>query len=140
MKKYLSFFRIRLANGLQYRAAAYAGVVTQFVWGFMTLLMFRAFYMNGQNSFPMSFPELSSYLWLQQAFLALFMAWYFDNDIFNAVTSGNVAYELCRPIDIYSMWFTKNMAIRISRVSHGRYEGQSFKDLLKAGRACFFWM
>lgn len=30
MKKYLSFFRMRLINGLQYRAAAFAGVLTQF--------------------------------------------------------------------------------------------------------------
>lgn len=115
MKKYLSFFKIRLINGLQYRAAAWAGVVTQFAWGGMTLLMFWAFYQNGQNSFPMTFAELSSYIWLQQAFLALFMSWYFDNDIFNAVTSGNIAYELCRPVDIYTMWFTKNMAVRMSR-------------------------
>ena len=101
MRKYLSFFKIRLKNGLQYRAAAFAGIATQFAWGGMTLLMFWAFYQNGQNSFPMTFPKLSSYIWLQQAFLALFMAWYFDNDIFNAITSGNIAYELCRPVDIY---------------------------------------
>lgn len=30
MKKYLSFFRMRFLMGLQYRAAAAAGVVTQF--------------------------------------------------------------------------------------------------------------
>ena len=35
MKKYLSFFRMRFLMGLQYRAAAAAGVVTQFTWGFM---------------------------------------------------------------------------------------------------------
>jgi ABC-2 type transport system permease protein len=115
MKHYLSFFRIRLINGLQYRAAAYAGIVTQFAWGGMTLLMFHAFYQSGQNSFPMTFSALSSYLWLQQAFLALFMAWYFDQDIFNAISSGNIAYELCRPVDLYVMWFLKNMAVRLSR-------------------------
>jgi len=115
MKKYLSFFRIRLINGLQYRAAAWAGVVTQFTWGGLTLLMFWAFYQNGQNIFPMTFSELSSYIWLQQALLALYMAWYFDNDIFDTITSGNISYELCRPVDIYTMWFTKNMAVRLSR-------------------------
>jgi len=115
MKKYLSFFRIRFINGLQYRAAAYAGVATQFAWGGMNILLFRAFYQNGQSSYPMAFSALSSYIWLQQAFLALFMAWYFDNEIFDSITSGNIAYELCRPTNIYAMWFTKNMATRLSR-------------------------
>ncbi|AGI39710.1 hypothetical protein Clst_1656 [Thermoclostridium stercorarium subsp. stercorarium DSM 8532] len=35
MKKYISFFRIRFINGLQYRSAAYAGIMTQFAWGSM---------------------------------------------------------------------------------------------------------
>lgn len=116
MKKYLSFFRIRFSNGIQYRAAAFAGVLTQFAWGFMSLLMYWAFYKTGKSSFPMTFEQLSSYIWLQQAFMTLFMAWFFENDIFNAITSGNVAYELCRPIDIYSMWFIRNVANRLSKV------------------------
>ena len=115
MKKYLSFFRIRLINGLQYRAAAYAGIATQFAWGGLTMLMYWAFYQNNENLFPMKFSSLSSYIWLQQASIALFMAWFFDNDIFNSITSGDIAYELCRPVDLYAMWFVKNMAIRISR-------------------------
>ena len=43
MKKYLSFFRMRFLMGLQYRAAAAAGVVTQFTWGFMELLVDKKF-------------------------------------------------------------------------------------------------
>ena len=115
MRKYISFFRIRFTNGLQYRAAAYAGIATQFAWGFMTLLMFWAFYRSGKNAFPMSFEQLSSYIWLQQAFLALFMAWLFENEIFSAITSGNIAYELCRPINVYDMWFVRNVSNRLSK-------------------------
>jgi ABC-2 type transport system permease protein len=115
MREYLSFFKIRFSIGLQYRAAAWAGMATQFAWGGMTILLFRAFYQSSQNALPMTMSELSSYIWLQQAFLALYMVWYFDNDIFGSIMSGNIAYELCRPIDIYAMWFTKNMAVRISR-------------------------
>lgn len=116
MKKYLSLFKIRLINGLQYRAAAYAGMATQFFWGGMTLLMFWAFYKNGANEFPMTFPQLSNYIWMQQAFLMLYAAWSFENDIFDSITGGNIAYELCRPIDLYSMWFIINIAARVARV------------------------
>lgn len=115
MKKYLSFFRIRFIAGLQYRTAAWAGMATQFAWGGMTILMFWAFYQNGENRFPMTFPELSSYIWMQQAFLAMFMAWFFDPEILESIQSGNIAYELCRPCDLYTMWFVKNMAIRLAR-------------------------
>lgn len=117
MKKYLSFFRIRFIAGLQYRAAAWAGVSTQFAWGGMNILMFWAFYQSGRDSFPMAFSQLSSYIWLQQALLALFMPWFFDNEILESIASGGIAYELCRPLDLYAMWFTKNMAIRLSRVA-----------------------
>lgn len=68
MKKYLSFFRIRFLHGLQYRTAAVSGMVTQFVWGAMEILLFRAFYQADSSSFPMTFQALSTYVWLQQAF------------------------------------------------------------------------
>ncbi len=115
MRKYISFFRMRFINGLQYRTAAYAGIATQFAWGFMEILMFRAFYTANPQAFPMEFSQLSSYIWLQQALLALFMTWFLENDIFSAITSGNVAYELVRPMNLYRMWFVKSLASRLSK-------------------------
>lgn len=115
MKKYLSFFRVRFLTGLQYRAAAAAGIATQFAWGFLSLLLYSAFYRAGYKDFPLPFESLSAYIWLQQAFLALFMIWFWDNDILEAVETGAVAYELCRPIDVYGMWYAKTAASRLSR-------------------------
>ena len=115
MRACFSFFRIRFLAGLQYRSAAWAGIATQFVWGGMTLLLYAAFYKTGADAFPMIFPALASYIWLQQALLALFMTWYFDGEILDAVVTGAVAYELCRPADLYAMWFAKGLAVRTSR-------------------------
>jgi ABC-2 type transport system permease protein len=42
-QKYKSFFRMRFIAGLQYRAAAAAGIATQFAWGIMGLQMYKAF-------------------------------------------------------------------------------------------------
>lgn len=116
MKKYLSFFRLRFTMGLQYRAAALAGIATQFAWGFMSILMFRAFYRADAAAFPMSFSAMVSYIWLQQAFLTIFGAWMMENEIFDAIASGNIAYELCRPVNIYNMWYARSVAYRLSRV------------------------
>lgn len=117
MKKYLFFFRIRFITGLQYRAAAFAGIVTQFAWGFLSILTYRAFYRTDAASFPMSLSATVSYLWLQQAFLSFFAVWMMENDIFDTIVSGNISYELCRPVDLYGMWYTKSAAMRLSRAA-----------------------
>ena len=116
IRKYLSFFRIRFTAGLQYRAAALAGVATQFFWGIMEIRMFTAFYRTDPSAFPMGMDAVSSYIWLQQATLTMFMMWIFDTSIFGEIKSGGVAVSLCRPCDIYSMWFAQNVSMRLSRV------------------------
>ncbi len=115
MKKYLSFFRLRFTMGLQYRAAAWAGIATQFTWGFMEIMIFRAFYQTDASAFPMTFSATASYIWMQQAFLAFFATWMFENEIFDSILNGNIVYELCRPINIYNMWFSRSIANRLSR-------------------------
>lgn len=115
IKQYFSFFRMRFIAGLQYRTAAIAGISTQFAWGGLGILMYKAFYEVNPAAFPMTFQELSSYLWLQQAFLAFFTVWIFENEIFQTITEGGIAYELCRPSDIYTMWFFRSMANRLSK-------------------------
>lgn len=115
MKKYLSFFRLRFLMGMQYRAAAAAGIVTQFVWGFMECFVFRAFYETNPAAFPMEFSAMVSYIWLQQAFMAIFAAWMMDNEMFDMIIDGNIVYELCRPVSLYQMWYARNAATRVSR-------------------------
>ncbi len=115
MKKYLSFFRMKFMAGIQYRVAALAGIITQYAWGGMEILIYRCFYLENQATFPMEMQALSSYIWLQQGFLALFSVGMFENDIFQSITKGDVAYELCRPCDLYFMWFFRNVGTRLSR-------------------------
>ena len=115
LKKYFSFFKLRFSMGLQYRTAAFAGIATQFAWGFMEICVFHAFNSSDPAAFPMEFEQLATYIWMQQAFLALFMTWFMENEIFDSVMDGNICYELCRPIDIYDMWFARSVANRTSR-------------------------
>ncbi len=115
MKKYFSFFRLRLVTGLQYRTAALAGMVTQFFWGFMEIAVFHAFYKADPAAYPMTMEATAAYVWLQQALLAFFGAWMFEGEIFATISSGNLAYELCRPVRIYNMWFARSVASRLSK-------------------------
>ena len=115
LKPYLALFRIRFTNTLQYRAAALAGMTTQFAWGFMYILAFAAFYRSNPYNFPMEFSHTVSYIWLQQAFIALFFMWFYDNNIIESIETGSIAYELVRPMDLYSRWFTITAATRLAR-------------------------
>ncbi len=114
MKKYISFFRLRFTMGLQYRVAAWAGVFTQFFWGAMLILSFKAFYESDPTVFPMSFQATCSYFWLQQALLGLISVGSMDGEFFQVISSGDVAYELCRPVDVYGMWFSRSAASRLA--------------------------
>ncbi len=115
MKKYLTFFSMRLRCGLQYRTAALAGIATQFCWGFMYIMLYHAFRRSDPAAYPMSPDETATYIWLQQAFLTLFASWSFENDLIAKIKDGSVAYELCRPVPLYPMWFCKCMATRCAR-------------------------
>jgi ABC-2 type transport system permease protein len=112
---YLAIFRIRFIGALQYRAAAAAGMATQFAWGFMEIFAFAAFYRADPAAFPMEFSQTVSYIWMQQAFLALFMMWFWENDIAASITEGSIAYEMVRPVDLYSRWFCQAAANRLAR-------------------------
>lgn len=114
MKAYISVLKLRLMNGMQYRVAAFAGVATQFFWGFIYIMIFEAFFDQALHTQPISLKELIAYLWLQQAFLTFIMLWFRDNELFDLITNGNIAYELCRPCGIYGFWFSKLLAQRLS--------------------------
>ncbi|MCL2078314.1 MAG: ABC-2 family transporter protein [Oscillospiraceae bacterium] len=117
MKKYFAVFRIRFINALQYRAAALAGMATQFAWGFMEIFAFAAFYRANPDAFPMEFSQTVSYIWMQQAFLALFMMWFWEHDIAASITEGGIAYEMVRPVDLYGRWFCQASANRLARTA-----------------------
>ena len=117
LKKYISLFRLRCVTGLQYRAAALAGISTQFAWGFLIIFAYHAFYRSDPTAFPMTLQATVNYTWIQQAFLAMFASWVLDGDILEEITSGSISYSLCRPVDLYAMWYTKSLSGRISKVA-----------------------
>ena len=112
MKAYLSLFRIRFYVLLQYRAAAFAGFFTQFFFGFVRVMVFQAFYQSSTQQQPMSFTQAATYTWLIQATFRM-MPWNSDTEVIGQIRSGNVAYELCRPMNLYGNWYCRLMAMRI---------------------------
>ncbi len=117
MRTYISYFKLKFITGLQYRAAALAGISTQIFFGFVYISVYIACYESNSKNLPMPLNELVSYLWLCQAFFALIYLWYKDKEIINLIKTGNIAYELTRPQDLYFMWASKILGDRLSRVT-----------------------
>lgn len=115
MRKYFAFFHMRLLSGLQYRTAAFAGMATQAVWGILEVMLYRAFYLTAPELLPMDMQALSNYIWMQQALFGLWNVYAWEQELFQSVQSGEIAYELVRPTDIYGMWFARGVGLRLSR-------------------------
>lgn len=117
MRKYYSFFRVRFATGLQYRMASVTALTTQFVWGLMECLAYKALLESDAVAFPMEYSAVVSYIWLKEAFLVLFNTWAADGDLFNMIVDGGIAYEMCRPVSLYAMWFSRTVGGRVATVA-----------------------
>lgn len=112
MPAYLSIMNARLRTLLQYRAAAVAGFGTQLFWGLIRVMVFTAFYESSSAPPPISLPDMITYLWLVQAMFALTM-WNVDQDVRTMIQTGTVAYEMLRPLDVYTLWYSRAVAGRI---------------------------
>jgi ABC-2 type transport system permease protein len=115
LRPYLTVFAARLQQTLQYRAAAFAGFITQCWFGIMRILIFVAFYAGSAAHAPMSLANAVTYTWLGQAFLA-FLPWGADPDVAEMVRNGAVAYERVRPVDTYAWWYMRALAWSVARV------------------------
>ena len=73
MKEKFAYFKIRFNEQIQYRASAIAGIMTQFAFGAMYLMIYSTFMKNGNTD--MTIPQMATYVWLGQAFLEMLQTW-----------------------------------------------------------------
>lgn len=111
MRPYLAILAACTRALLQYRAAAAAGVVTQFFWGLLRVMIFTAFYRSTNAVQPLSLPDLVTYIWLGQALLML-LPWRPDSAVEEMIRTGNIAYELVKPVDLHGLWMARAIADR----------------------------
>ena len=112
MNAYFAIFKIRAATLFQYRSAAFAGICVQFFFGLVSIMIFKAFYAGATLKEPLSLAQTMTFVWLSQSLIAL-LPWHPDRDIESQIKSGQVAYELARPLHLYGIYFAKSLAIRL---------------------------
>lgn len=111
MSGYRALVSARFRTLLQYRSAAIAGFTTQIFFGLVFIMIFEAFFESSSLAQPMSQAAVVTYIWLGQAFIMI-LPWNTDRDLQVLVRSGGVVYELLRPMDLYSAWFSRAIALR----------------------------
>lgn len=111
MKAYFAIVKLRFAVQLQYRAAAAAAFFTNFFFGFIRVMVFHAFYANAM-ALPLTLEQTVTYTWLTQVTYRM-QPWNGDIEIIQLIRSGNVSYELCRPLNLYFLWYSRLISLRI---------------------------
>jgi ABC-2 type transport system permease protein len=111
MSAYRAIISARFRMLLQYRAAALAGLGTQLVFGLIMVMVYGAFYRMSSRPQPMTYAQVVAYVWLGQAMLGM-LPWNMDPDVRQLIRTGNVVYELLRPLDLYAFWYSRALAMR----------------------------
>jgi len=111
MNGYFAILKMRMKTLFQYRAAAFAGIFTQLFWGIIQVMIFQAFYSHVTEGEPISLSQAITFIWLVQALFQL-IPWCIDKEVEAQVRSGSIAYELVRPLHLYSLLFVKSLALR----------------------------
>ena len=115
MSAYFAIFRAALLTLLRYRAAALAGLLTQGFWGVLRICMFLACYagLRPDAARPLVLEQVVDYVWLGQACFTL-MPIRLDANVAAMMKDGTIAYELARPLDLYSWWYVRSVALRLA--------------------------
>jgi len=113
-----SLFRIRLAEGLQYRLAAFSGAAVGVFWVMIEVIVLTVFFRYGSGGSVingMTLPQAISYKWIGELMYGL-VAVGIEGGIREKITSGDIGVELCRPLDLYWHWFARTGAGSVSHL------------------------
>jgi ABC-2 type transport system permease protein len=120
IKACFSLFKIKIAEGFQYRLAGLAGASTSIFWVLIEITVYTIFYKYANNrsaglASGITLKQVISYSWLTQL-LFLMQPMSIDSELLGKITNGDIGIEMCRPLDLYSHWFAKTAASRLTPI------------------------
>ncbi len=110
MKAYFSIFRMRRRMETQYRGAVLGGILCQMFVGLILVAIYRAMYAGKPQAIPLS--HVTTYVWLQQASFRMLVA--SDPELMDKIRTGAIAYDLCRPLHLYSYYYIRVLAQKMT--------------------------
>lgn len=109
MRAYFTVFKMRLRMELQYRGAMIGGIVCQVFFGLILVALYRALYAGKPQAIPIE--HVATYVWMQQSFFRMLVA--SDPDLLDKIKSGDISYDMCRPVDMYGFYYVRIMAQKL---------------------------
>ncbi len=109
MRAYFSVFRMRLRMELQYRGAMIGGIACQMFFGIVLVALYRALYASKPQALPIE--SVTTYVWLQQSCFRMLIST--DPDLMDKIRSGNISYDMCRPVNMYWFYYARIMAQKL---------------------------
>ncbi len=106
---YFTVFKMRLRMELQYRGAMIGGILCQMFFGLILVALYRALYAGKPQSIPIE--NVATYVWLQQAFFRMMLAT--DSELVDKIRTGDISYDLCRPVNMYGFYYARIMAQKL---------------------------
>jgi len=80
----------------------------------MQIVVFTIFFTFGDaTGAAMTLPQAITYAWLTQIMWSFVGYFTVDAEIREKIISGNVALDLCRPLDLYAHWYAKTIANKV---------------------------
>ncbi len=114
LRPYFAILRKTFTGKLQYRGGTWGSLITNAFWGCARAAILVAFYKYGSGEADLSMRQAVTMVWLQQMTLNLLPGFGMDWGVWSKVVRGEVAYELLRPLDLYTHWYANSIAIRIA--------------------------
>jgi len=94
----------------QYRGAVLGGLICQMFFGLVLVAIYRALYAGKPQAIPLS--HVTTYVWLQQAFFRMLTST--DAELTDKIKTGAIAYDLCRPLDLYGYYYARILAQKLT--------------------------
>ena len=94
----------------QYRGAVLGGLVCQVFFGIILVAIYRALYAGKPQPIPLG--HITTYVWLQQGFFRMLLA--SDPELMDKIRTGSIAYDLCRPLNLYGFYYVRIMAQKMT--------------------------
>ena len=115
MRLFYEIARRSFSRHLTYRAAAFAGLATNFFFGLLRAAVLLALFGEAQEVAGYSQRDAITYTGLTQAvivYLGIF-GWY---DLMQAVHSGEVASDLLRPLNLFTLWLAQDLGRALAAI------------------------